>query len=278
MIAQGLPTRVGRRSGIPGVGFSVQDNVYFGQPPASKYKIRAVHRRHGTELPNIIVKHNPEENSIANTQNNSTVSSLHKELMIRRPIKKQSQKPNTLNHSINVGGGHVSDLFFANRTAEIQAYMSTSKVDKSSIEDSSNHQTDRTAIIGNTSSGQQLAYSSKKPKVEGRVPFNTYQHQLVARKKVKSTVGNMKFIASNTMATNLAPVHIRLKNDSQMLKQTQSLFRSPQIMLTDQNRARYDSSSSSGKIGHGITDSNASNVRHFHPGAEHPSVLRVASA
>lgn len=123
----------------------------------------------------------------------------------------------------------------------------------------------------------------KKSKLDGKVPFNTYQNHLAAitynnRKKVRSTAGNTKFIASNTVAANLAPVHIRLKNDSQMLKQTQSLFRSPQIMLTDQNRPRYDSSSSSGKIGHGITDSNASNVKHLQPRNERHSALRTASA
>lgn len=154
LTAQGLTTGVGRRAGAPGVAFHMHDNVYFGQAAPSKYKIRAGHRRHGTELPNIIVKHNPEEFSNANTHNNSTVSSLHRELMIRRPNKKGGQKPSTLNHSINVGGGHVSDLFFANRTAEIQAHLSASRVGQSSIEDGPNPHIDRTAIIVNTSSGQ----------------------------------------------------------------------------------------------------------------------------
>ena len=65
----------------------------------------------------------------------------------------------------------------------------------------------------------------------------------------------MNFITSNMVANNVANVNIKLKNDSQLLKQTQSLFKSPALQQ-DKARQRYDSSSSSGgRMAVYITDS-----------------------
>lgn len=64
----------------------------------------------------------------------------------------------------------------------------------------------------------------------------------------------MKFITSNVMANNVANVNIKLKNDSQLLKQTQSLFKSPPLQQ-EKAKQRYDSSSSSGKLAVNMTDS-----------------------
>ena len=56
------------------------------------------------------------------------------------------------------------------------------------------------------------------------------------------------------VANNIGNLNIKLKNDSQLLKQTQSLFKSPPLHH-DKARQRYDSSSSSGKLAVYITDS-----------------------
>ena len=141
-MAQAMPTHCNRKLGLPSVGFNMHENVYFGQNHAMNSKIRA-HRRHGAELPKIVVKHHEESN-------NSTLSSMHRDLMIRRPNKKPSAKASARNRSINVGGGHVSDLFFANRPSDLQVNASGTKAGKSSIEESSNAPTDRTGAAGPT--------------------------------------------------------------------------------------------------------------------------------
>jgi hypothetical protein len=95
-----------------------------------------------------VVKHDGADEKFSNsgTQNNSTLSSIHKEMISRRPPNKKSLKPNLLTNSINVGGGHVSDLFFANRVPEVQGNYANVKLDRSSIEELPS---DRLAMLAN---------------------------------------------------------------------------------------------------------------------------------
>jgi|OM-RGC.v1.035605457 hypothetical protein len=66
VIAKGLPTNVARKPGLPVVGFHLHDNMYFGQNQVAKFKAKG-HRRHGTELPKIVVKHDGADDRISNT-------------------------------------------------------------------------------------------------------------------------------------------------------------------------------------------------------------------
>jgi hypothetical protein len=76
-----------------------------------------------------------------------------------------------LNHSINVGGGHIHDMFLPNRAFDLNINHSLAKVDKSSIEDIGYAGAyDKRGIYG-TTSGQYLQQSLKKPKMDSRVPF-----------------------------------------------------------------------------------------------------------
>ena len=89
-----MAVRAKPRHALPGVGFNLQDNMYFGQNRAPKFKAKG-HRRQGTELPKIVVRNNGlEDFSNTDTQNNSTLSSMHRDLMIRRP-----KKPNELSET-----------------------------------------------------------------------------------------------------------------------------------------------------------------------------------
>ena len=69
--------------------------------------------------------------------NNSTVSSLHKDFILRNQTNRKyvNKKHGVLNHSINVGGGHIHDMFLPNRAFDLNINHSLAKVDKSSIED-----------------------------------------------------------------------------------------------------------------------------------------------
>lgn len=76
-----------------------------------------------------------------------------------------------LNHSINVGGGHIHDMFLPHRAIDLNVNHSTAKVDKSSIEDIGfGGAYDRRSRYG-TTSGQYLQQSLKKPKIDGKAPF-----------------------------------------------------------------------------------------------------------
>lgn len=117
-----------------GGGYSIlQDNMYLGHN-LQDVRGKAHHRRNVTELFPII---SSKPASRINEQsghmlNNSTVSSLHKEFLMRnQPNRRPAHKNQSiLNNSINVGGGRVYDIFVPQRAFDLTVNNSTAKVGK----------------------------------------------------------------------------------------------------------------------------------------------------